>query len=321
MNASTKKRKLRCAIYTRKSTSEGLDAELTSLDVQRQAGEAYIQSQTQEGWVCLPERYDDGGFSGADMERPALRRLMQDIEAGRVDLVVVYKVDRLSRSLVDFAQLILIFDRQDMAFVAVTQQFNTSDSMGRLTLNILLSFAQFERELIAERTRDKIAAARRSGRWAGGTPPLGYDLVEGRLVVNSEEARRVRAIFELYLKTGSLARCIGELNRRRWRTKSWTSRKGKQRGGRPFRKSSLSQVLTSVTYLGKVRHKGTVYDGRQEAIVDEGLYERVQQRLAQGQPRDFLRHPSGVRGWVLWQSRIGLLGTDGFRKPFFVGVR
>ena len=171
-NASTKKGKLRCAIYTRKSTSEGLDAEITSLDVQRQAGEAYIQSQSQEGWVCLPERYDDGGYSGADLERPAVQRLMQDIEAGGVDIVVVYKVDRLSRSLVDFTRLVSVFDRHDVAFVAVTQHFNTSDSMGRLTLNILLSFAQFERELIGERTRDKMAAARRSGRWGGGTHKL-----------------------------------------------------------------------------------------------------------------------------------------------------
>jgi site-specific DNA recombinase len=312
MNASTKKnQKLRCAIYTRKSTSEGLDAEITSLDVQRQAGEAYIQSQAQEGWVCLPQRYDDGGFSGADMERPALKRLMQDIEAGKVDLILVYKVDRFSRSLVDFAQLISVFDRQGVAFVAVTQRFCTSDSMGRLTLNILLSFAQFERELIAERTRDKMAAARRSGRWAGGTPPMGYDPVEGQLVVNPEEAQRVRAIFELYVETGSLSRCIRELNRRRWRTKSWTTRKGRQRGGRPFRKNSLHNLLTSVTYLGKVRHKGTVYDGRQEAIVEKTLFERVQQRLAQGRRRR--RHAVGNRRQEALLE--GRLCCSGCRSP------
>ncbi len=310
-NASTKKGKLRCAIYTRKSTSEGLDAEITSLDVQRQAGEAYIQSQAQEGWVCLPERYDDGGYSGADLERPAVQRLMQDIEAGGVDIVVVYKVDRLSRSLVDFTRLVSVFDRHDVAFVAVTQHFNTSDSMGRLTLNILLSFAQFERELIAERTRDKMAAARRSGRWGGGTPPLGYDLVEGQLLVNPQEARRVRAIFELYLEAGSLAQTACELNRRGWTTKCWTSKKGKQRGGRTFRKSSLSQLLTNVTYLGKVRHKGDVYDGRQEAIVDEALFARVQERLAQSRPRP----ARGIAEHRHEPLLEGLLCCSGCRSP------
>ena len=280
-----KPKKLRCAIYTRKSTSEGLEAEVTSLDVQRQAGEAYIQSQAQEGWVCLPERYDDGGYSGADLKRPGIERLIQDIEAGRVDVVVVYKVDRLSRSLVDFARLVSVFDERGVSFVAVTQQFNTSTSLGRLTLNILLSFAQFERELISERTRDKIALARRQGRWAGGTPLLGYDLNNSRLVVNRREAKRVRGLFELYLQTGSLTRTVCELNRKGWRTKSWITRKGRPRGGRPFRKSTLYCLLKNVTYLGQVRYKQEIHDGQHEAIVDEELFGQVQQRLAQRRPR------------------------------------
>ncbi len=297
--SASRKPKRRCAIYTRKSTSEGLEDEITSLDVQRQAGEAYIQSQAQEGWVCLPERYDDGGFSGADLKRPAVERLLGDIEAGQVDVVVVYKVDRLSRSLLDFARLVSVFNQHGVAFVAVTQQFNTSDSMGRLTLNVLLSFAQFERELIAERTRDKMAMARRRGRWTGGTPVLGYDLSDGQLSVNQKEAQRVRSIFELYLKSGSLAETVGQLNRRRWRTKRWTTKKGRQRGGRHFRKSSLHQLLTNITYLGKVRYKQAVYEGRHESIVDRELFERVQQCLAER--RLYRRCPTGN------QRRVTLL--------------
>src|SRR4051812_39590296 len=193
---------VRCAIYTRKSTEEGLEKEFNSLDAQRESGEAFIKSQIHEGWSCLPENYDDGGFTGGNMERPALRRLLADIEAGRIDCVVVYKVDRLSRSLLDFARMMEVFDKHRISFVSVTQQFNTTHSMGRLTLNILLSFAQFEREIISERTRDKIAATRRKGKWSGGLPVLGYDVDERgtRLLVNEDEAARVRAIFALYLE-------------------------------------------------------------------------------------------------------------------------
>ena len=200
--------KLRCAVYTRKSTEEGLEQEFNSLDAQREAGEAYIRSQQHEGWVCLPHRYDDGGFTGANMDRPQLRRLLDDIENGRVDCVVVYKVDRLSRSLLDFSRIMETFERKTVSFVSVTQAFNTASSMGRLILNVLLSFAQFEREMISERTRDKIAAARRKGKWSGGMPVLGYNVVETKLVVDPQEAERVREIFALYLERQSLMAVI-----------------------------------------------------------------------------------------------------------------
>ncbi len=289
MSRKKKKPKRRCAIDTRKSTTEGLDGEITSLDVQRQAAEACIRSQSGEGWRCLPRRYDDGGYSGADTNRPALQRLLADVTAGKLDCVVVYKVDRLGRSLLDFARLVDLFERHGVSFVAVTQQLNTSHSMGRLTLNVLLSFAQFERELIAERTRDRLAAARRRGKWTGGVPPLGYDLVDSRLVVNTQEAERVRAIFALYLKTGSLSRAVSELDRRGWRNKAWVTRRAKGRGGGPFRKSTLHRLLANVTYLGKVRHKSEVYAGQQEAVVDEAVFEQVKQQLANNRPSASLR--------------------------------
>src|SRR5690554_280558 len=214
---------LRCAIYTRKSTEDGLEQEFNSLDAQRDAGEAYIASQKSEGWVCLPDKYDDGGFTGGNMDRPALQRLLADIEAGKVDCIVVYKVDRLSRSLIDFSKIMDVLERHKVSFVSVTQQFNTSTSMGRLMLNVLLSFAQFEREMISERTRDKIAATRRKGKWTGGCPMLNYDVVEGggRLRVNEDEAARVRDIFDLYLDRQSLLATSTELEARGWTTKQW----------------------------------------------------------------------------------------------------
>ncbi|MEK6799666.1 MAG: recombinase family protein [Planctomycetota bacterium] len=274
---------IRCAIYTRKSTEEGLEQEFNTLDAQREAAEAYIASQRHEGWTCLPTRYDDGGFTGANMERPALRRLFEDIEAGRIDCVVVYKVDRLSRSLLDFARMIEKFEKGHVSFVSVTQQFNTTHSMGRLTLNILLSFAQFEREIISERTRDKIAAARRKGKWSGGHALLGFDVDHApsgsKLVVNEEEARRVRDIFELYLGKQSLIRTAEELNARGWTTKCWTTSKGAQRGGQLFDKARLFRVLTNVVYRGKVRYKDEVHAGEHEAIIDEEIWQRVQQML------------------------------------------
>ena len=271
---------IRCAIYTRKSTEEGLDQDFNSLDAQREAAESFIASQKAEGWVAAPHRYDDGGFTGANMERPALRQLMADIETGRIDCVVVYKVDRLSRSLLDFARIMEVFERYKVSFVSVTQQFNTTHSMGRLTLNILLSFAQFEREIISERTRDKIAAARRKGKWSGGMPVLGYDLTkDSKLQVNAEEAERVREIFKLYLAKQSLIRAAEELTERGWRAKQWTTRKGTPRGGRPFDKGSLRQLLTCVTYLGKVKYKDEVHPGEHEAIVDESLWQRANQML------------------------------------------
>ncbi len=213
---ATAPKRMKCAIYTRKSTEDGLEQEFNSLDAQRESGEAYIKSQAQEGWDCVSDKYDDGGFTGGNMDRPALRRLIADIEAGKIDCVVVYKVDRLSRSLLDFARMLEIFERHHVAFVSVTQQFNTTTSMGRLMLNVLLSFAQFEREIISERTRDKIAAARRKGKWSGGMPLLGYDVDPrgSKLVVNEAEAARVRAIFELYLEHQSMIATIQELDRR-----------------------------------------------------------------------------------------------------------
>ena len=272
---------IRCAIYTRKSTEQGLEQEFNSLDAQRESAEAYIKNQAREGWTCLPAQYDDGGFTGGNLDRPALRRLMADIEAGEIDAVVVYKIDRLSRSLLDFTKLLEVFDKHHVAFIAVTQQFNTATSMGRLVLNVLLSFAQFEREIISERTRDKIAATRRKGKWAGGHPILGYnvDPVQFKLLINEDEALRVRAIFALYLEYGSLLPVIAELERRGWKTKRWTTRKGHERGGRLFTKTNLHQHLTNVAYLGKVKYKDEVHDGEHDAIVAADTWQHVQTML------------------------------------------
>jgi len=271
--------RVRCAIYTRKSTEDGLEQEFNSLDAQRESGEAYIASQRGEGWECLLNRYDDGGFTGGNMDRPALRRLLADIEAGKIDCVVVYKVDRMTRSLLDFARIVETFDRHHVSFVAVTQLINTATSMGRLMLNVLLSFAQFEREIISERTRDKIAAARRKGKWSGGQPLLGYTVVDTKLVVDPAESEQVCQIFGLYLDRDGLIPVVEELNRRNWRAKRWTTKKGIERGGRPFDKNSLWQLLTNVTYIGKVKYKDEVHQGEHEAIVGNDLWQRVQAKL------------------------------------------
>lgn len=275
--------RVRCAIYTRKSTEEGLEKEFNTLDAQRESGEAYVASQRNEGWECLPERYDDGGFSGGNIERPALARLLADIEAGKVDCVVVYKVDRLSRSLLDFARIMEVFDQRKVAFVSVTQQFNTATPMGRLVLNVLLSFAQFEREIIGERIRDKIAAQRRKGKWAGGFPILGYDVDRSgnspKLVVNAGEACRVREIFQLYLSLGSLLPVVDDLTRRGWHNKTWKTKVGETKGGRPFDRGSLYSLLTNPLYAGKVKHKSDIYQGEHEAIVSPETFERVQSQL------------------------------------------
>lgn len=275
---------VRCAIYTRKSTDENLELDFNSLDAQRESAENYIASQKSQGWVCLPERYDDGGFSGGTVDRPAFQRLMADVEAGRIDCIVVYKIDRLSRSLMDFARIMETLDRHGVSLVSVTQQFNTTTSMGRLTLNILLSFAQFERELISERTRDKIAAARRRGKWTGGAPVLGYDRVRDsrgtRLVVNEEEAKRVRAIFAKYLELQSILATVEWLDAQGWRNKQYTTGKGVRRGGKDFDKSTLLKLLTNRLYLGQIVHNGQCFDGEHEAIVDEDLFGRVQGQLA-----------------------------------------
>jgi site-specific DNA recombinase len=274
--------RLRCAIYTRKSTEEGLEQEFSSLDAQREAAEAFIQSQRHEGWVALSAHYDDGGFTGANMERPALKKLLEAVESDAVDCVVVYKVDRLSRSLLDFTRMLSLFDQHKVSFVAVTQQFNTSTSLGRLTLNILLSFAQFERELIGERTRDKMSAARKKGKWAGGWPVLGYDVEAGggRLVVNAEEAERVRAIFALFEGTGSMRQTLAEIEQRGWCLKSWQRKRGEFRTGGPFNLNSLRRLLGNILYTGVVRHKGQPYAGEHPAILERGQWERVQELIA-----------------------------------------
>jgi site-specific DNA recombinase len=274
---------VRCAIYTRKSSEEGLDQEFNSLDAQREAAEAFIASQRAEGWTSLPDRYDDGGYSGGSMERPALERLLRDIDAGKVDCVVVYKVDRLSRSLMDFARIMETFDRHGVSFVSVTQQFNTTHSMGRLTLNILLSFAQFEREIIGERIRDKLAAQARKGKWTGGAPVLGYDVDRSgpspRLVVNAKEAAQVREIFRMYRQEAAMLPVVKELTRRGWSNKRRTTKKGKQLGGRPFDKATLYILLTNPIYTGQMPYKGELYPGEHEPIIDRDLFDQVQQQL------------------------------------------
>ncbi|MBS0210424.1 MAG: recombinase family protein [Planctomycetes bacterium] len=298
---------MQCAIYTRKSTEEGLEQEFNSLDAQRDAGEAYISSQRHEGWVCLPNRYDDGGFTGGNMERPALQRLMADIEAGRVNCVVVYKVDRLSRSLLDFARMMEVFEKHHVSFVSVTQQFNTATSMGRLILNVLLSFAQFEREMISERTRDKIAATRRKGKWSGGMPILGYNVVETKLVVNEAEAQQVREIFDLYLQRQSLLAVAKELNARDRRTKHWITRKGTARGGRRFDKNAIYDLLTNVAYVGKVRYKDEVHRGEHRAIVDAETFNQAQSLLQRNGRAGgkSTRHPPALLRGVLRCTACG----------------
>jgi len=273
--------KIRCAIYTRKSTEEGLDQEFNSLQAQREAAEAYIKSQRHLGWTLVPQHYDDGGFTGANLDRPALKNLLEHVEARRIDCVLVYKVDRLSRSLLDFARLMGVFEQRSVSFVSVTQQFNTTTSLGRLTLNILSSFAQFERELISERTRDKMSAARRKGKWTGGIPMLGYDVDPrgGRLAVNEAEARRVREIFDLYRQRRSIPSVLEELHRRRWMTKSWTKKDGSRRQGSAFTKNKLVRLLTNAIYAGNVEHMGSIAAGEQDAIVASEVWETVNEDL------------------------------------------
>jgi site-specific DNA recombinase len=272
---------VQCAIYTRKSTEEGLQQDFNSLDAQREAGESFIASRRHEGWVLVPDRFDDGGFTSANMERPALKRLLEAIEARRVHCVVVYKVDRLSRSLLDFARMMELFDRCAASFASVTQNFNTTDSMGRLTMNILLSFAQFERKIISERTRDKMCAARKKGKWIGGHPVLGYD-IDGRsrrLVISPEEAHQVRTIFDLYQNRGGILAVLQELDRRSWRTKQWTTLSGQIRGGKPFTKTLLYGLLTNAIYSGRVNYQGVLYPGEHEQIIEPATWERVQDML------------------------------------------
>ena len=275
------KKIMRCAIYTRKSTEEGLDMEFNTLDAQREAGEKYIESQRHEGWRVIPELYDDGGFSGGNMDRPALKRLMADIKAGRIDIVVVYKIDRLSRSLADFAQMVQVFDEHNTSFVSVTQHFNTKDSMGRLTLNILLSFAQFEREVTGERIRDKFASSKKKGMWMGGTPPLGYDVIERKLITNPKEVKQLKHIYERFVKLGSVAMLASELNKDGYRTKSYKNQAGEIKGGKVFSLNALRLILKNRLYLAEVHHKGKYYPGQHQAIIPQALFDKAQAIFAE----------------------------------------
>ena len=271
----------RCAVYTRVSTDERLDQSFNSLDAQREAGQAYIASQRAEGWLPVADDYDDGGYSGGNMERPALKRLLGDIMADQIDIVVVYKIDRLTRSLADFARLIELFERHKVSFVSVTQQFNTTTSMGRLMLNILLSFAQFEREVTGERIRDKIAASKRKGIWMGGYPPLGYDVKDRQLVINDAEATTVRRIFQRFAEFRSVTELCRELALDGITTKAWKTADGRVRNGTPMDKKYLSKALRNPVYVGEIRHKGTVHAGQHAPIITRQLWDRVQAILAE----------------------------------------
>src|SRR5262245_5011882 len=270
-----RKAQIRCAIYTRKSSEEGLEQDFNSLDAQRESCEAFIRSQKHEGWVCLSEMYDDGGISGATMERPALKHLLTDIESNRIDALVVYKVDRLTRSLSDFAKIVEVFDRQAVSFVSVTQQFNTTTSMGRLTLNMLLSFAQFEREVTGERIRDKIAASKKKGMWMGGLPALGYDVKDRKLVVNEREAKTVRHIYRRYAALGSVLALKEELDRDGVVSKARIDEFGRAAGGKPLARGALYLMLQNRIYRGQIVHKDNSYPGEHESIIDEALWNEV----------------------------------------------
>ena len=269
----------RCAIYTRKSSEEGLEQDYNSLHAQREACEAFIRSQAGEGWKLVKTAYDDGGFSGGTMERPALQRILASIREGSIGVVVVYKVDRLTRSLADFARMVELFDAHGVSFVAVTQQFNTTTSMGRLTLNVLLSFAQFEREVIGERIRDKVAASKRKGIWMGGSVPIGYDVRERKLLINENEAKTVLHICKRYLELGSVRLLKKDLDSRGIVSATRSSRKGNTRGGKPFSRGALYNVLSNPIYVGEIRHRNERHPGQHEAIVSRDLWERVQQQL------------------------------------------
>jgi site-specific DNA recombinase len=298
------KRRLRCAIYTRKSSEEGLDMEFNSLDAQREACEAYIASQRSEGWVATRERYDDGGFSGGTLERPGLKQLLADIDDGLIDVVVVYKIDRLSRSLMDFSKLVEIFDRNGVTFVSVTQSFNTTTSMGRLTLNILLSFAQFEREVIGERIRDKVAASRKRGIWMGGYVPLGYDVQDRKLLVNDAEAASVRRIFERFVELGSATVLARELRRDGFRNKQGTL----------IDKGYLYRLLNNRVYRGEAVHKGKAYPGEHDAIIDDDLWDRAH-AILQESPRKRAnnsrsRTPALLKGLIFSDTGAAMTPTS-----------
>jgi DNA invertase Pin-like site-specific DNA recombinase len=300
---------LRCAIYTRKSTEHGLDQEFNSLDAQREACEAYIKSQASQGWRVLPQYFDDSAYSGGNLERPALKRLLREIELGRVDVVVVYKIDRLTRSLADFAKLVETFDARSISFVAVTQQFNTTTSMGRLTLNVLLSFAQFERELASERVRDKVAASRKKGKWTGGSVPLGYEAKNKKLVINKTEAEIVRTIFRLYLELKSFSRLVAELDRRKIVTKRRNTKVAKYQGGIPFTYGPLAYFLKNRIYIGQMHHGGKWFKGEHPAILDCETFDSVQDLLKSNRITRRIRHSRS-------KVQITLANSNRSKRPF-----
>ncbi|THF93315.1 MAG: recombinase family protein, partial [Sulfitobacter sp. SK025] len=275
---------LRCAIYTRKSTEEGLEQDFNSLHAQREACEAFIKSQRHEGWKLIRTKFDDGGYSGGTTNRPALQDLLAAIKRNEVDIIVVYKVDRLTRSLADFAKIVDLLDTNDISFVSVTQQFNTTSSMGRLTLNVLLSFAQFEREVTAERIRDKIAASKKKGLWMGGPLPLGYDVTDRKLVINKTEASVVRKLFKLYIELGTVRRLKEEADRLGIVTKRRMQKKAKKIGGKPFSRGNLYQLLSNPLYIGQIPHKGKTYPGQHQAIINQGTWDAVQSTLSGNVP-------------------------------------
>jgi DNA invertase Pin-like site-specific DNA recombinase len=309
----------RCAIYTRKSSDEGLERDFNSLQAQREACEAFIRSQTGEGWGLIKTHYDDGGLSGGTMERPALQRLLDDIRKELVDVVVVYKVDRLTRALADFAKMVEIFDANGVSFVAVTQQFNTTTSMGRLTLNVLLSFAQFEREVTGERIRDKLAASKRKGIWMGGTVPLGYDVRERRLVINEAEAQLVRQIYQRYLELGSVRLLKLELDQQGVVSKVRLSRKGSQSGGKSFSRGALYELLSNPIYIGAIRHKRQSHPGQHEPILERETWDQIQQHLSSGARRDneptTQAPPSPLTGKVVDQNGEPLYAQGAAKGP------
>lgn len=268
-------KQIRCAIYTRKSCEDGLNQEFNSLNAQRISGESYIKSQELKGWKAIEKKYEDGGYSGGDLERPALKELFKEIEVGKIDLVIVYRIDRLSRSLLDFAKIVDFFDKHKVTFVSVTESFNTEDSVGRLMLNIILSFAQYERELAGERIRDKIAASRKQGLWMGSRVPLGYEVKEKKLVVNEKEAELVKHIFEEFVNLKSIIKVTKELNKKGYRTKGYKDKQGEE-----FKKATVKRILTNATYIGLVSHKGMLYCGKQEAIINQELWKKVKENFS-----------------------------------------
>jgi DNA invertase Pin-like site-specific DNA recombinase len=300
--SAERKAPVRCAVYTRKSSEEGLEQSFNSLDAQREACHAYIMSQRQEGWRAIDAQYDDGGYSGGTMERPGVRRLFDDIRGGKVDVIVVYKVDRLTRSLADFAKMIEILDANKASFVSITQQFNTTSSMGRLTLNVLLSFAQFEREVAGERIRDKIAASKRKGMWMGGTVPLGYDIRDRKLIINSAEAATVRKIYGLYLEVGCVAKLKAQLGKREIKSKIRVSKAGRKSGGFSYSRGALYELLKNRVYLGEITHRGSSYPGQHEGIISKDVWDKVQAQLSNNNDarRNGVkaRHPSLLAGLI-----------------------